>query len=244
MDVLTAMALVFASTFVPLIVGSFIGVLLGGSIGKGIVAAIGVGILTWLFVDLMSDAVDLDVAQGFGGGLTQAALVLCFIVAFVALVYLDKGFLNPGGLSFMVAILAAISLGLHSGGEAMDIGDGLAMTGVGSLLGAETIAFVTHKAIEGFMLSAFLVAGTSKPSLKDAVLLSGIVGVMAAVATPFGYFAIIPSTYLLAAASGGDIYMLLRLTPQAMGAGDRTKLAVAFCVGFLMIYFAALLHTG
>ena len=243
MDVLTAMALVLAATFVPLIVGSSVGVLLGGFVDKRIMAALGVGILAWLFIDLMSDAIQLDVAQGFGGGWTQVALVLGFIATFVVLVILDKGFSSPGGLPLVVALLAAVSLGLHSGGEAMDIGSGLASTGLGSMLGSETIAFITHKAIEGLMLSAFLVAGTSKPSLKNAALVSGVVGVMATVVTPLGYFAVLPSTYLLAMASGANVYMLLRLAPQAMGE-DRTKLAVAFCVGFLLIYFAALLHSG
>jgi hypothetical protein len=242
-DILTSVLLAFAATFTPLLIGSFIGIILPERIPKAAMAAAGVGILVWLFIDLMLDADVLDVDKGFVGGLTQVALVLAFLVALGLLIFADKGFLSPGPLPFSVALLAAVALGLHSAGEAMDLGSGFASIGLNEMLGSAAVAFLLHKALEGFMLSSFLIAGVSQPRLRNAGLLSLIVGLMAAVATPLGFYSVLSSTYVLAAGSGGNIYLLLRLTPQALKLDGRGKFVLAFFLGFLLIYLAALLHS-
>ncbi len=191
----------------------------------------------------MLDADILDEARGFGGGFAQLALVLAFVLAFSLLVLGDGGLLCSTALPYSAALLAALALGLHSAGEAVDIGSGLASVGINELLGSQAAAFLIHKAVEGFMLSSFLVMGVSRPTLRDSAILGAIVGLMAMVATPLGFFSLVPSTYILAAGAGADVYLLLKLAPQALTANSRVKLALFFMVGFLAIYAAALLHS-
>jgi hypothetical protein len=174
---------------------------------------------------------------------TQVALVGGFVLALFILVEADRGFLSREALPFSVALLATVSLGLHSAGEAIEMGNGFATIGLNEMLGTPAVAFLLHKAVEGFMLSSFIIMGASPPSLKNATLMSFIIGVMATIAAPLGYYSILASTYVLAVASGANVYMMLRLAPQAFSADTRTKVVLAFCIGFLMIYFAALLHS-
>jgi hypothetical protein len=241
-DLAASLGLVFAATFAPLAVGSFLGVLFSDRIPKEVIAALGAGVLTWLFFDLTSDAAALGVSSGLEGATTAVPLVVAFVVGFGALVYADKSFMSRGPLPFYVAILASIALGLHSAGEGMDIGNGFATIGLQALLGTAAVAFIIHKVIEGLMLSAFLICGTSRPTLRNAGTMSLVASAMAVAATPLGYFALLSSAWLFALGTGADIYMLLRLLPQTLGSGGRGRLFLWFSVGFVIIYLAALLH--
>jgi hypothetical protein len=244
LDFLTAAALVFAVTFLPLLVGSVIGTLLGGLVSKSSVAAAGAGILAWLFIDLMNDADLLGVGRGFAGGWTPFALVAGFLAIVAFLVLADTGLGAAGAFSYSVVLLATVAMALHSAGEAIELGEAFATTGTGGLVGPSAAAFVAHKALEGFVISGFLVAWAPRPDWKRVAVPSLIVGGVALASSALGYFSLVASTLFFALGAGGAVYMIIRLLPVAMGSNGRLRFVVAFCVGFSLIYLAALLHAG
>jgi hypothetical protein len=244
LDFLTAAALVFAATFLPLLVGSTIGTLMEGFASKASLATVGVGVLVWLFIDLMSDADLLGVGRGFVGGWAPFALLVGFLTVVIFLVLADWGLGGGGVFPYSVVILAAAAMAFHSAGEGIELGGAFATAGTGALTGPSAVAFLAHKALEGFVISGFLVACAPRPGWKRVALPSLVVGGAATAASALGYFSLAASTLFFAMGAGGAVYMVFRLLPVALGSRDRLRFVAAFCVGFILIYLAALLHAG
>lgn len=244
MDFLTSAALVFAVTFLPLLVGSAIGTLLEGLVSKSSLAAAGAGILVWLFIDLVNDADLLGVGRGFAGGWTPLALLVGFLAILAFLVLADKGLGAVGAFPYSAVLLAAVAMALHSAGEAVELGAAFGTTSTEVLVGSSAVAFVAHKALEGFVISGFLVAWAPRPGWKRVTVPSLVVGAVALASSALGYFSLFSSTLFFAMGAGGAVYMMIRLLPVALGSRTRLRLVVAFCVGFTLIYLAALLHAG
>jgi hypothetical protein len=244
LDFLTAAALAFAATFLPLLAGSAIGTLLEGLVSKSSMAAIGVGILTWLFIDLMNDSSLLGVGRGFAGGWMPFGLLAGFLATAALLVLADRGLGAGGALPYSTVLLAAVAMALHSAGEAIELGGAFATAGAGALTGPSVAAFLAHKALEGFVISGFLVAWAPRPGWRRVTIPSLIVGSVALASTALGYFSLVASTVFFASGAGGVVYMVLRLLPVASGSKGRLRFVVAFCTGFFVIYLAALMHAG
>jgi hypothetical protein len=244
LDFLTAAALVFAATFLPLLVGSAIGFLLEGLVSKASLTTIGVGILAWLFIDLMSDADLLGVGRGFDGGWGQLALVVGFLAVVFFLVIADRGMAGAGAFPYSVVLLASVAMAFHSAGEGIELGGAFATAGMRALTGPAAVAFLAHKALEGFVLSGFLVACVPRPGWKSLALPSLVVGGVALASSALGYFSLAASTVFFALGAGGAVYMVFRLLPVSLASKDRLRFVAAFCVGFVLIYLAALLHAG
>jgi hypothetical protein len=244
LDFLTAAALVFAVTFLPLLVGSAIGILLEGLVSKSSLAAAGLGILVWLFIDLMTDANLLGVGRGFAGGWTSLALFAGFLATVAFLVLADKGMGRDGVFPYSAVLLAGLAMALHSAGEAIEIGGAFATAGTGALVGPSAAAFIAHKALEGVVIASFLVAWASRPDWRHVTIPSLLVGGVALAASALGYFSTVPSTIFFALGAGGAVYMMVRLIPVAIDSKGRLRFVVALCVGFSLIYLAALLHAG
>jgi zinc transporter ZupT len=142
-----------AATFIPLYIGVFAPRFAPRFLGSAwknlplLLAASASGILFWFFLDVMGDAVLLDVNQSFGKGVTQdevhLILILLFIIAIGVLFWLEKSLTpqsaesqdttsihssTPSGspsfrmLTYGIAVAAALAIGFHAFGEGIDIG--------------------------------------------------------------------------------------------------------------------------
>ncbi len=126
-DILTGLIVGVAATFVPLFIGLFIPIALMADfpLRSRFFAAFSSGIMFWFFLDVMNDAVLLDVNQGFEGGFAQALLAGLFAAGLLLLFRLErfsKANSTVAGLSFTVAVLVAIGIGFHALGEGIEIG--------------------------------------------------------------------------------------------------------------------------
>jgi hypothetical protein len=244
-DPFASLVMVFGAVFVPIAIGGTIGVIIGETTGrKPVMIASAIGILVWLFLDLMSDSSFLDVNRGLEGGWGQVAIFITFVAGLGILVLVDHDFLDSKPAPTYVALLAAVAMGFHSAGEAMELGGALATVGLDVILGLPALSFILHKILEGFVLSAFLVVGVQTPSFKRSMLQSAIVGAFALLAEPLGYLSLFESSYFFAMGAGGTIYMIWRLVFHTSGSDGRTLVLSGFVIGFIFVYLAALLHAA
>lgn len=152
-DLITVFLAGTAATFAPLYVGVIaprFAPKVFGSASKNLpllMAAAASGILFWFFLDVMGDAVLLDVNQSFGIGVNQdeihVTLILLFIIGIGLLFWLEKGLAKqsrqPQGetsvhpsvaigssginiLTYAVAIAVSLGIGFHAFGEGIAIG--------------------------------------------------------------------------------------------------------------------------
>ncbi len=154
-DLATSFAAGFLATFIPLYSGIFApGVLVRAWKNPKLstfLAAASAGIIFWFFLDVMGDAVLLDVNQGFQSNvlttptarLTQAVLIILFPLGLGTLLVLEEKFSpkkNPGqsselvseaslggapklmAFTFAIAAVSALAIGFHALGESIVIG--------------------------------------------------------------------------------------------------------------------------
>lgn len=257
------------ATFIPLYIG-LSGpkmLMMGRSSSRAqlFLAAASAGIIFWFFVDVMGDAALLDVNQGFSAqnysaGASHIILALLFGVSLGLLFILERRFrpqIQPGGqastpgsalspsLTFGIAAVAALGIGLHALGEGMDIGSSLpnaatileAIGGVGP-----GVAYVLHKFLEGFVVGVIAVLAGSVSQRK-----LGILGVISGIPTVIGFLVGLPSaldsSYLFAMGAAGAVYIEVKLLPFFA----RTRLEYAailpMLLGFYSMYVAGLFHS-
>ncbi len=155
-DLITAFLAGTAATFIPLFVGIAaprFAPKVFGLASKNLplfLAAAASGILFWFFLDVMGDAVLLDVNQSFGIGVTQdeihVALILLFIAGVGVLFLVEKALTQQRGepqtatsahppaaigstgvhkLTYAVAVAVSLGIGFHAFGEGIAIGAGI-----------------------------------------------------------------------------------------------------------------------
>ncbi len=141
--------------------------------------AVSAGIVFWFFLDVMNDAVLLDVNQGFGGGLDHALLAVLFAVGFLLLFGLERAFSKSPirktrgertgramEISFTIAVLVALGIGFHALAEGIEIGSLIpSATNIVDTIGGLSagFAYVLHKFLEGFVIGVVAVFAKSKP---------------------------------------------------------------------------------
>lgn len=247
-----------AATFVPLYVGLFLPPLIAQDSMRRvrILMAVSSGIIFWFFLDVMNDAVLLDVNQGFGGGFTHVFLAGLFAVGLLLLFGLEQ--VHPESsfheslrgrngsvmeISYVIALLVALGIGFHALGEGVEIGSLLPMASnmidaIGGL--GPGVAYVLHKLLEGFVVGVFVVSAKSRsPRILILGVVSGvptIVGVVLALLTP------INSAFFFALGGAAAVYVEYRLIPNFMGQDDILLYAMASLVGFYSMYLAGLFH--
>ncbi len=156
-DLIIALLAGTAATFIPLYLGiaapRFAPKVFGSAISKNLpllLAAAASGIIFWFFLDVMGDAVLLDVNQSFGIGVSQdeihVVLILLFIIGIGVLFLLEKALTPQEGepqdetsvhpsaatsssgvhkLTYAVAIAVSLGIGFHAFGEGIAIGAGI-----------------------------------------------------------------------------------------------------------------------
>jgi len=268
-DVLTSLAVGIVGTFVPLFTGLTTPRLISSMRRPGItlwLVAIASGIIFWFFLDVMGDAAQLDVNQGFANGLgdyTHPILALMFALGIGLLFGFERKFSksqdaapespqssSPGTSSatwftFAMAAVAALGIGFHGLGEGLDIGSTLpnassVLDAIGGTLPG--VAYVLHKGLEGFVVGVFALLASATSARKIAIL-----GALSGIPTVIGFFVGIPSmvdsSYFFAIGGAGAVYVEIKLIPFLSRSGRLYASILPLLLGFYAMYFAGLFHS-
>ena len=246
-----------AATFIPLFIGLFIPVLANGDspLRPRLLAAFSSGVMFWFFLDVMNDAVLLDVNQGFTGGFRQALLAGLFAASLLLLFGLERisnatahepqhrSNTTAANFSFTVAVLVALGIGFHAFGEGIGIGSLTSLTSnmieaTGGL--GPGVAYTLHKLLEGFVIGTFA-AVTKLKAFRVLVLglvsgLPTILGLLLAISMPLN------STFFFALGGAATVYVEYKLIPNFAGRENMLLYVVASLLGFYSMYLAGLFH--
>jgi zinc transporter ZupT len=264
-EVATSLSVGIVATFVPLIVGLFLPKALA-SLRKTPhstvwMAAFSAGIIFWFFIDVMGDAAQLDINQGFGGGYTHLALALSFAVGVGVLFGLERRFSRPRNLSstdpnlqirsvaaditFAIAAVAALGIGFHALGEGMGIGVSLPKAvNIYDAIGGvyPGVAYVLHKFFEGFVIGSFAVVA-SCTRLRHIGILAALSGIPTVIGFFIGLPATLDSTYMFALGGAGAVYVEMKLIPVLARSGRFYAAILPFLIGLYAMYVAGLFHS-
>jgi hypothetical protein len=245
---------------------AFVGVVLmiGASryVSARFLAAFALGVYLWFFPDTLGGANYLDALNGPVFSVGLAALLVLFAVALFGFFATDRRLFSaetPGAKAgIAVALVAALAIGLHGFGEGADFGVTAALTPSNTLLGAfgglvEGVSWIFHKMFEPMIAAACYVAFVgpagrrAKEKLVDALGIAAVFVTPAVVGSIAGYYVNFDTSYFFAFGLGASVYAAARIA-KALFAGQETawltlKVATATILGFLCIYFAALLHS-
>lgn len=256
-----------AVTLIPALVGLFI-IVLGGNVLKSkYLAAFAIGIFLWFFVDTIGGAASLDVNSGFAGGTSQVALSTLFVIGLLFFFYLERNrnLLSPqlaiGKYGLVIPWLVAAAVGIHGLGEGAAFGGTAALTSSTSLLDAfggysGGVAYILHKALEPMMIGACYCVYAKEHAksvagrLTDLLLLSTTFVIPSLIGAATGYYLTYDSSFFYALGTGTSVYALVRLAgplfdnTQPASSKESIKVALLIALGLLVIYFAALFHSG
>jgi hypothetical protein len=256
-----------AATLIPAFLGLLIIVLAGSFLKAKYLAAFAIGVFLWFFVDTIGGAAGLDVNSGFNGGGGQIALSGLFVIGLLFFFAFDRkrNILSPqlaiGKYGLAIPWLVAAAVGIHGLGEGAAFGGTTALTSSTSLLDAfggysGGVAYILHKALEPMMIGAcYCVYANERPKglaarLKDLLLLSVTFVIPSLLGAATGYYLTYDSSFFYALGTGTSIYALIRLAgplydnTQPTSSKEPIKLAILIALGLLVIYFAALFHSG
>ncbi len=228
------------------------------------IAAFAFGVYLWFFTDTIGDANYLNVNAGPVFSSYTFCLVVLFLVGLVAFFAVDGRLFAVGEetarYGMIVAVLAALAVGVHGFGEGADIGYTSSQTSIGSFLASfggvdAGISWVIHKMCEPTIAAACYAAyaGIDRKRFVDkaldALILAAVFVVPAVIGWAAGYFVTFDHTYIFALGLGASAYAAARVVrTMFIGAGERSsgvsvKVALAIFVGFLCIFMGALLHS-
>jgi len=243
------------ATFIPLYLGILapLAIRHASTTARVFAAATASGIVFWFFLDVMNDAALLDINQGFSGNYTHILLASLFGLGVASLVgleqaYAKKNILQTGdafpGITFSIAMIAALAVGFHALGEGLAIGSIIpsstnVVDAIGGLLPA--IAYVLHKLLEGGVVGVFaLLAGARK---VRGILMLGIVGGLPTVlGILVGLSARLESTYFFALGGAGAAYIQFKLIPIYGTSDQKYRAALFVLLGLYVFYIAGLFH--
>ena len=255
-----------ATTLLPAFAGLLVITWASKKIPAKYIAAFAFGILFWFFVDTISGSAVLGVNSGFGGGLSQAGLVVLFLIGVIFFFWVDRkrDILLPqsaiGKYGMTIPVLVAIALGIHGLGEGAAYGATAHSTSSTSIIDAfggltAGVAYVLHKGLEPMVIGACYSVysksekGTVGGSLRRMFLLSIVFTIPSFLGAATGYLLAYDTTYFFALGTGASIYVVFRLAgPLFIPSGVATsrepvKVAVSWILGIMAIYFAALFHS-
>jgi hypothetical protein len=267
-DLATALGVGTIATFAPLFVGLVLPKFIAKSHSRDVMIwliAASSGIIFWFFIDVMNDAAQLGISQGFGNGLgdyTHPLLALMFAVGVGVLFGLERRYSKSApielnglqaesiqkhfstGMTFAIAAAAALGIGFHALGEGIDIGSSLPKAAdiIGAIGGFYPgIAYVLHKLLEGFVVGVFAVAARATSGRKI-----GLLAALSGIPTVIGFFVGLPSvldsSYFFALGGAGAVYVEFKLIPILSRSGRLYASILIVLVGFYSMYFAGLFH--
>jgi hypothetical protein len=249
-------------TFISAFVGTSIIIFSSKWISPRLLAAFAIGVYLWYFTDTLAGANFLDVNNGLTLSFGLASLVFLFAIGLLVFLGLGGNFFsrNPAGTGVLVALLAALALGIHGMAEGVDFGFTASQTPRTSLLDAfgglaPSVSWVIHKMLEPTVAASCYVALTGPKGrnasgrLEDALALSVVFVTPAIVGSIAGYFNPIDTTYIYALGLGASVFALVRVGRALYAPEDGSqallsmKVGAAALVGFILIFISALLHS-
>ena len=209
-------------------------------------AGLALGFLMLFFTDLIDDSGGLGVSSGLNVTMTQVTLVSSFFLGF-ALFFLasnaSRTTLSDSVGSLAVAYLVALGIGLHAMGEGMIIGNNLAgqvaIEDFSTII--QGISFAIHKFLEGFTIAVFF---RQTPRVRTATICTLLAGLPFLVGMPLGLFTYpaILGNFLFAGGAGAAVYVITQLLSFFQVRNDQYRIVLGFLVGFVIVYFASLIH--
>lgn len=214
-------------------------------------AALAAGVLAFLFVDTISEGVEL--ASRLSLSLGPTLLIAGFAFGVFSLVLLGRvtigrlGKSSAGNAKLYLAYMIAAAIGLHNLGEGLAIG--AAQTG-GKLALATLLAvgFALHNTTEGIAIASPMVRQRVTRISLHLVLM----GLLAGVPTIFGtwlsltFFSEALNTVFFAVAAGAILYVMAEIIIEIaskQGATNNPWLYGGLLVGFLVMYSTAVALT-
>lgn len=239
---LNLIALGLVAGVIPVYLGIAVALLLGKMLPRsweGFLIGIATGVLTYLFFDLMHEAVELT---GTRDGLSWIVFLGSLGISLIGLVALESNQLfgnGPGGRTLPLPYMIAIGMGFHNLGEGLAIGASYA-SGAWELSALLVAGFGLHNGTEGFgIVSA---AGKTPVTGKDVLWIGLLAGASTCLGTVLSgqglspYFSI--GFYSLAA--GSLLYVVLSLTAMAYTATRRMQMASGLFCGIALMYVTAM----
>ena len=257
-DVTTNFVIGVAAAFVPLYVGLLLPVAVSGNSVRRlrILMAISTGIIFWFFLDVMNDAVLLDVNQGFGGGVDHVIVAALFAVGLLLLFGLERAYSKSpirktrgergGGMmeiSYAIAVLVALGIGFHALGEGIEIGSLLPnATSIIDAIGGlgPGVAYVLHKFLEGFVIG--VVAAFAKSRLPRILILGLVSGIPTVIGSVLALLTPINSAFFFALGGAAAVYIEYKLIPNFAAQDNVPLYVIASLIGFYSMYLAGLFH--
>ena len=209
---------------------------------EGLLIGIASGVLTYLFFDLIHEAIELTGARD---GVSWVVFLGSLGVSLVGLVALESTHVFGGRSAnkwLSLPYMIALGMGLHNLGEGLAIGASYA-NGEWVLSAMLVAGFALHNGTEGFGIVA--AAGKSPVTASDVFqlgLLAGAPTCLGAVLSGQGlspYFTI--SCYALAA--GSLLYVILSLIAFSYTATRRLQMAWGLFAGISLMYVTAMILT-
>jgi len=265
-DLATTLIGILGATLIPAYIALYLVTNLK-SIHIRYIAAAAVGLAMWYFLDTILDSAELDVNSGFTGGLSQAGLLIVFILGIVTLSIFDY-FAVPRNkevasnasprfpLLFLIPAAVAAVMGIHGLGEGWDFATA-ASSAPNSLVDAfgglgAVASYPLHKFLEASVIAAVYSAYFGKNGVNKKwhlPVLGLLFGLPSLIGSTFGYYNNIDTTYFFAFGTTAAFYAIIRLV-EAMNPSFKTgapsylgwKVFLSLVTGFLLLYTAALLH--
>lgn len=206
---------------------------------------VALGFLTLFFTDLIEDSGGLGESLGLGIRPPQIGLILVFILGFAILTLLYRRIdQETSPMETMVASwLVAAAVGLHSMGEGVVIGYDFAgqvsVEEFSTLM--QGLSFAIHKFLEGFTIAFFFPRKIDLKGAGAAALLAGL-PLLAGMPVGLAAYPAILSNFLFAAGAGGAVFILIQIVSTGDIGKGRISTIIGFAVGFLLVYFAGLIH--
>ena len=205
--------------------------------------AVTIGLLLFLFVDTLSEGLELG-AEALGR--LRGTTVVWVAMGLATLVLLAggrRGGKAPEGLR--LATFIAFGIGLHNLGEGLAVGAAIA-TGAAALATFLVIGFVIHNVTEGIGIAAPLAAG-DQPSISAFIGLAALAGLPAVIGVIVGTSAINPywAALCFGIGAGAILQVIIEVASFMMRQGGVGALvapsgASGIVVGLIVMYATAL----
>jgi len=216
--------------------------------------ALTVGLLLFLGIDSVEEALEVyeeNLSQSFNGVLLVATVI---IVSFLGLYYAAEKLVKRAESSRIakpvaVALMIAISIGLHNFGEGLAIG---AAVGIGSIAFSTflIVGFALHNTTEGIAIAAPMSRGKSmigKALIGKLVGLGMIAGAPAIFGAWVGGFVYSPfaTVVFLSIGAGAIFQVIITILRWIREEGDKNlssaAVASGIAVGMLIMYLTSIL---
>ncbi len=221
--------------------------------------ALTVGLLLFLGLDSVEEALEVyeeNLSQSFNGVLLVATVI---VVSFLGLYYASEKLVKRAESSRItkpvaVALMIAISIGLHNFGEGLAIG---AAVGIGSIAFSTflIVGFALHNTTEGIAIAAPMSRGKSmigKPMIGKALIgkLAGL-GMIAGTPAIFGawvggfVYSPFATVVFLSIGAGAIFQVIITILRWMREEGDKNlssaAIASGIAVGMLIMYLTSIL---